>query len=579
MEKIKSLSQSSKDTSDELLATLLEDLLNQSRNGSNNLEQVCVKHPELAQELRELWAASQFADVFGRPESLNPQKPLYETPTPATSLPKYFGEFELLEELGRGGMGVVYKAWQKNLGRMVALKMVLRGGHARPEEMARFQAEAKAIALLEHPNIVPVHEAGIYEEQPYFSMRFVEGQTLATILGQGPIKPRDAASLIAKVSRGVHHAHERGVLHRDLKPSNVIIDRENHPLVTDFGLAKRIDLPDDNPLTQPGAILGTPAYMAPEQVSSSRGVVGPASDVYSLGIILYETLTGRPPFRAASPVDTLLLVLEQDPVRPRLLNPKVDPELEMICLKCLQKQSDLRYSSAQDLAIDLEAWVRGETTSVRSGSLGSFSNFFSRMLRDTHHAIVLENWGLLWMMHSAMIFSQCVATWYMARVGINSPWWYILLWGGGLALWGAIFWELRKQGGPVLFVERQVGHIWAAAVISTIGVFFTEIFLGMPVLTLSPILAIIAGTVFFTKAGILSGEFYPPAIALYLTTIPMALWPEYCQLIFGTVSALCFFIPGLKYHKLRLRSRLASNRGDISGGSSQNNLVRTQSAR
>jgi serine/threonine-protein kinase len=177
-------------------------------------------------------------------------------------------------------------------------------------------------------------------------------------------------------------------------------------VVTDFGLAKRIDLPDDNPLTQPGAILGTPAYMAPEQVSSSRGVVGPASDVYSLGIILYETLTGRPPFRAASPVDTLLLVLEQDPVRPRLLNPKVDPELEMICLKCLQKQSDLRYSSAQDLAIDLEAWVRGETTSVRSGSLGSFSNFFSRMLRDTHHAIVLENWGLLWMMHSAMIFSQ-----------------------------------------------------------------------------------------------------------------------------------------------------------------------------
>lgn len=579
MNKIKSLSQSNKDTDDELLASLLEDLLNQSRNGINNLDQVCVKHPELAQELRELWAASQFADVLGRTELTNPKRPLKELPTATVLLPTFFGEFELLEELGRGGMGVVYKAWQKNLGRMVALKMVLRGMHARPEEMARFEAEAKSIALLDHPNIVPVHEAGIHEEQPYFSMRYVEGQTLATVLAQGPIKPRYAATLIAKITRAVHHAHERGVLHRDLKPSNVIIDHENNPLVTDFGLAKRINLPDDNPLTQPGAILGTPAYMAPEQVSSSRGVVGPASDVYSLGIMLYETLTGRPPFRAASPVDTLLLVLEQDPVRPRLLNPKVDPELEMICLKCLQKQADLRYNNAQDLASDLEAWVRGETTSVRSGSLGSFSNFFSRMLRDTHHAIVLENWGLLWMMHSVMIFFQCVATWYMASVGINSPWWYILLWGGGLVLWGAIFWELRKQGGPVLFVERQVGHIWAAAVISTIGVFFAEIFLGMPVLKLSPILAIIAGTVFFTKAGILSGEFYPPAIALYLTTIPMALWPEYSQLIFGTVSALCFFIPGLKYHKLRLRSRLASNRGDISGGSSQNNFVTTQSAR
>lgn len=561
---------------DELLASLLEDLLNQSRKGNNNLEDLCVKHPSSAQELRELWAASQFADVLGKPDLLDLQKPRQDPPIPATSFPKYFGEFELLEELGRGGMGVVYKAWQKNLGRMVALKMVLRGTHARPEEMARFQAEAKAIALLEHSNIVPLHEAGIFEDQPYFSMRFVEGQTLATVLAQGPIKPRDAATLIAKISRAVHHAHERGVLHRDLKPSNVIIDRENHPLVTDFGLAKRIDLPDENPLTQPGAILGTPSYMAPEQVSSSRGVVGPASDVYSLGIILYETLTGRPPFRAASPVDTLLLVLEQDPVRPRLLNPRVDPDLEMICLKCLQKQSDLRYGSALDLAIDLEAWVRGETTSVRSGSLGSFSNFFSRMLRDTHHAIVLENWGLLWMMHSFMIFSQCVATWYMNRVGISSPWWYILLWGGGLALWGAIFWELRKQGGPVLFVERQVGHIWAAAGISTIGVFFTEIFLQMHVLTLSPILAIIAGTVFFTKAGILSGEFYPPAIALYLTTIPMALWPELAQLIFGTVSAICFFVPGLKYHKLRLRSRLASNRGEGSNSSIQNNLMLTQ---
>ena len=564
---------------DELLASLLEELLKQSRKGNNNLEQLCRENPDLSQELRELWAASQFADVFVRTDSNEFQKNHRPSNSTKPPLPRLFGEFELLEELGRGGMGVVYKAWQKNLGRMVALKMVLRADHARPEETARFQAEAKAIALLEHPNIVPVHEAGVYEEQPYFSMRFVEGQTLANVLTQGPIKPRDAASLIAKITRAVHHAHERGVLHRDLKPSNVIIDRENNPLVTDFGLAKRIDIPDEISLTQPGAILGTPSYMAPEQVSSSRGTVGPASDVYSLGIILYETLTGRPPFRAASPVDTLLLVLEQDPVRPRLLNPKVDPDLEMICLKCLQKQADLRYGSALELAIDLEAWVRGENTSVRSGSLGSFSNIFSRILRDTHHAIVLENWGLLWMMHSAMIFLQCIATWYMGRAGISSPWWYILLWGGGLALWGAIFWELRKQGGPVLFVERQVGHIWAAAVISTIGVFFTEIFLGMPVLTLSPILAIIAGTVFFTKAGILSGEFYPPAIALYLTTIPMAIWPEYCQLIFGVVSALCFFIPGLKYHKLRLRSRLATNGGDPSGASSQNNLVTTQSAK
>ncbi len=260
---------------------------------------------------------------------------------------KSFGDYELLEEIGRGGMGVVYRAKQRSLNRTVALKMILRGELATPEDLARFQTEAQAAAHLEHPNIVPVYEAGQRDGQAYFSMRFVEGQTLAEMLARGPLRPRDAARYLAAISRAVHYAHEHGILHRDLKPSNILIDKDDQPHVTDFGLAKRVsgEAPQAG-RTETGAIVGTPAYMAPEQVSNRRGTPSPASDVYSLGVILYEMLTGRPPFQAPTPVDTLLLVLDQDPVRPRLLNPGVDADLEMICLKCMQKEPDLRYPSA-----------------------------------------------------------------------------------------------------------------------------------------------------------------------------------------------------------------------------------------
>jgi serine/threonine-protein kinase len=280
--------------------------------------------------------------------------------------------------------------------------------------------------------------------------------------------------------------------------------------------------------------------------------------VYSLGVILYEMLTGRPPFQAPTPVDTLLLVLEQDPVRPRLLNATVDPDLELICLKCLQKEPDLRYQTAADLAADLEAFLHGEELSVRGGGLVGFALRFVHMFRETHHAPVLENWGLLWMWHSVQVMLICVLTTWMKWSGIENPVGYLLLWGGGLVVWGSIFWSLRKRGGPVLFVERQVAHVWGSAVLATISIFVVEILLHLPVLTLSPLLAVVAGMVFLVKAGMLSGSFYISALVLYLTAVPMSIWPDYGPLMFGLVSGLCFFIPGLKYHRQRLRSLQAA---------------------
>jgi tRNA A-37 threonylcarbamoyl transferase component Bud32 len=547
---------------DQLLADLLASLGEQVRQGRDaDVEAVAARHPDLARELRELWAAVQIADAFTpRGDLLRAERAgltVHAAPAPPEFTARTFGDYDLLDELGRGGMGVVYKARQRSLQRTVALKMILRGEFATPEDLVRFQAEARAAARLEHPNIVSVYDAGQCDGQAYFTMRQVEGQTLADLLSAGPMKARDAARCLAVISRAVHYAHENGILHRDLKPSNVLIDREGRPHVTDFGLAKWVTGTADAPRAGPtlsGGIVGTPAYMAPEQISHQRGKPSAASDVYSLGVILYEMLTGRPPFQAATPVDTLLLVLDQDPVRPRLLNPKVDPDLEVICLKCLQKEPALRYSSAAALAADLEAFLKGETLSVRSIHLGSFVLLLRRALRETHHAVVLENWGVLWMYHSAMILLICVLTTGMHETGVTNPFWYLLLWGGGLIVWGTAFWQLRKRGGPVLFVERQVAHIWAGGVVATISVFIVEVLLKLPVLTLSPILAVIAGLTFMVKAGMLSGSFYVSAAALFLTAIPMAIYPEYGPLMFGFVSAVCFFVPGLKYHRQRLRS-------------------------
>src|SRR5437773_569849 len=303
----------------------------------------------------------------GSPDELSPPNanppPDNKTTTHVAGMLGELGDYELLEEVGRGGQGVVFRARQKSLNRTVALKVISLGQWARKAHVKRFRLEAEAAARLEHPGIVPIHEVGERDGSCYFSMKFVEGGQLDEVIRRTPMPIRQAAELIAKVARTVHYAHEHRILHRDIKPGNILLDAKGEPHLTDFGLARLVE--SESSVTHTLDVLGTPSYMAPEQAVGNNAAVSSVTDVYGLGAVLYQLLTGQPPFAGGATYETIKLLLDTEPKKPRLLNPKIDRDLSTICLKCLDKDPERRYPSALALAEDLERWLKHEPILAR----------------------------------------------------------------------------------------------------------------------------------------------------------------------------------------------------------------------
>ncbi len=357
-------------------------------------EEYARRFPQHAQRFRRLLEL----EPPGRPAGQEtPHLPAGDWPPPPAHWPRVPG-YDLVEEVGRGGMGVVYRAWHHGLGRWVALKTLTSAGRLEGKLRARLVAEASAIARLQHPGVVQIHEAGEADGLPFLALEFVEGDSLLRRLGGRPLPAHEAAALVRAVALASHHAHERGIIHRDLKPANVLMAAGGTPKVTDFGLARH--LRGDGGLTGTGEVLGTPNYMAPEQIRGEE--VGPAADIYGLGAILYECLSGRPPFHADSPVDTVLKALEQEPPPPRSVNPAVPRDLETVCLKCLEKSPSRRYASAAALADELGRFLAGETVLARpvspAGRLARWARRRPALAALTAAVVLVTAVGLLLVM-------------------------------------------------------------------------------------------------------------------------------------------------------------------------------------
>ncbi len=535
------------------LANLVASLSDRVTAGEKlSLDSVIDQNPTFAADLRELWGIIVVTKAAGEEQRRELAHEI-EREMAGLELPYDLGDYVLQKEIGRGGMGIVYQASRKSDNRAVAIKMILKGEFSSRVDRERFRAEAEAAMRLEHPNIVPIYELGEHDGLPFFCMKLVHGQTLSQKLTKGPIFARQAGQVMDCISDAIGYAHQQGVLHRDLKPSNILLDEKGTPYVADFGLAKQATKTNST-ITRSGAVIGTPSYMSPEQASGNRSEVGITSDIYSLGAILYNMLTGRPPFLGATSVETVLMVMEQDPIPPNNINRRVDRKLEMITMRCLQKPKDLRYESAMKLRDDIRAFLEGREVSARTGRFGQI---IGKLFRETHHAEVLENWGVLWMWHSLVLLSASILTHvfsHILNIANRTP--YILMWTVGVGVWAIVFWMVRRRMGPVTFVERQIAHVWAAAMGMLIFLFPLEAALGLDVLTLAPVLALIAAMVFLVKAGILSGSFYVHSAVMFLTALAMLWFRQTDLLIFGIVSAACFFLAGLKYYRRKKRHDL-----------------------
>jgi serine/threonine-protein kinase len=441
--------------------------------------------------------------------------------------------YEVLGVLGRGGMGVVYKARQIALNRVVALKMILAGRHAAPTEVARFHREALAIARLQHPNVVQIFEVGECDGLPFFALEYCPGGSLTKKTAGHPLPKWEAAELVETLAGAIHTAHRCGIIHRDLKPSNVLLTEDGTVKVTDFGLAK--ELGAANGPTVSGTLLGTPAYMAPEQASGRAGEVGPPADVYALGAILYELLTGRPPFVAETPLETLALVVDQVPERPRRFNPSVDRPLEAVCLKCLEKDPADRYPSAGALAEELAAYRRGEP--VLADGAPSLS-LVRLMLRETRHVQAMARWGRIWQWQAVLIFVFFLTVNVLLWCGVTASWPYAALGAAGLIAFAIPMYHYRFRDGPRLTpVEWQLGQVWGIFLIAVLLTSSINQLSGLEAWKVLPFVTVELGMTLGCMAAVLGGSFYVLAAACAPLALVLVVAPQVGPVLFGTCFA------------------------------------------
>ena len=485
----------------------------------------------------------------------------FRKPTFTVAVGERFGEYELLTEIARGGMGVVYRARQTALDRIVALKMILAGRLANQEEVTRFRTEAEAAAKLQHPNIVAVHDVGERDGQNYFTMEYIEGTSLDQRLAEGPLNAKVAARYVRILARAVAYAHKQGILHRDLKPSNILIDVEDEPHITDFGLAKRLG-PAASGQTRTGAILGTPSYMSPEQAQGKSDELGPACDVYSLGAVLYELITGRPPFRAETPLDTVMQVIDHQPVPPRLLNPKIDHDIETICLKCLEKDPANRYVSAEELGEDLQRYLNGDSINARSFNV--IDRLAHILERDTHTAD-FSAWSSMVFLLAAVVGIEHFGVFLLVMT--RQP--HQLIMGARILqflLLGFLFWYHRRSRLlPTNAAERELWTIWIGyfttyffIVIVTRLLLYLEIFHASPhwtgheyfqELLPYPLISLVSGLAFFIMGSNYWGRCYAIGGAFFVIAPLMAFDLRMAPFFFGIVWTVTLVMLGMNLGK------------------------------
>jgi eukaryotic-like serine/threonine-protein kinase len=519
------------------------------------------RRPQEVLQLHALFGADRavLGDTTRTQLHSTPSRNPSQIPLNVPTIPGY----EVRTELGRGGMGVVFEARQVCLDRVVALKLIPAGAHAGSEELARFRREAEAVARLKHSSIVQVYEVGERDGCPYLALELVEGGNLRQKLNGAPLPPEQAAQLVAQVARAVSYAHQQGIVHRDLKPANILLTADGTPKIVDFGLAKRLDA--DMGQTRSGAVIGTPSYMAPEQAEGKSKEVGPLADVYALGAILYELLTGRPPFRAVTLLDTLEQVRSQDPVPPRLLQPKLPRDLEAICLKCLEKEPGRRFLTAQALADDLDRFLAGEPTHTRGiNLLEQITRQLNRNLRllpeetshSPHHRLYLLYLAPLPFVLQLLLYLAAGGKPFYAVASMGVILLTVLILCGVLLATHSVNpWRLSAAANRQIWSAR-VGLLLGLAMLALVSYLTAPLGAPWDPLCVYPLWIVLFGVTLIILGSVIWGRLYVIGLVLFAVAILMALRLEWSALLVGLVLSAVGMAVSL--HGLRRISKEAA---------------------